>query len=508
MLNNIIATKTKTFIYSLLALNLNASQPNIIYIKTDDQRYDSLSMTGHPVTQTPHLDQLAKDGAFFDQAVITSPICGPSRANTFSGQWERKNQIGFSGYLGNDMTSEVFDNSWLMRLQSAGYETGYIGKNHVNIGLGKNKHYMQKSLDFAYIHKGHIGFHLSRYSKFSNLKNQTQVEGLMEATEAFLEPSDKEYFYSNADASVVDFLKRRNHEKPFALSINFNLPHASSIGGMGGKASDPDLYKTLYSEKLDHFPLPKGFPNIPEPLPSTVFQRSELMPYYQYKTKNGLIDTMVKMARANTAIDLFIGSLREHLNRMAIADNTIIVFASDHGLLLGEKGLGGKTFLYEDSVRIPLIIYAPFLKDQHAAKRHQQLVVGQDIPATILDLCGTAIPDTYQGKSLVPILKGIDSEWREDVFLENLFTKQGYPRMEAVRSHQWKYIRYFSKEHDRDQYLPHHTSEKAEEPIYEELFNLVNDPQEEHNLAGDHLHLATLNMYRARCKKLVYELAQ
>jgi len=180
----------------LLSLNLCFSAPNVIYIKTDDQRFDSLSMTGHPVTKTPHIDKLAKEGVFFTQAFITSPVCGPSRANTFSGQWERKNRIGFSNYLGNDMTTETFDQSWLRRLKEAGYFTGYIGKNHVTVGTGKNKGYIDKSIDFSYLKKGHIGFRLSKTPAFQHLKHETQVEGLLEATEAFLSPTVLKIFSS------------------------------------------------------------------------------------------------------------------------------------------------------------------------------------------------------------------------------------------------------------------------------------------------------------------------
>ena len=495
-------------LFTLFLVGYAQAQPNVIYIKTDDQRYDSLSMTGHPVTKTPHIDQLASEGVFFDQAFITSPICGPSRANTLSGQWERKNRVGFSDFHGNDMTREVFENSWLMCLKRAGYTTAYIGKNHVNVRDGKNKKVMSESLDFAYMHKGHIGFNLERWDTFNNLKNKTQVEGLLEATEAFLNPSEeKEYFYQTAHHSVKDFLSRRDENKPFALSVNINLPHASSIGGMGSGQRDPEYYKSLYEEQKGNFLYPEGFLSGQEPLPEKVFQLAELMGYYQYNSERGLLDNMLKMARANYAIDRFVGTLREQLTTLGIADNTIIVFASDHGLLLGEKGLGGKSFLYEDSVRIPLIVYAPALAETARGQIRDELVVGQDIPATILELCGVEVPASYQGKSLVPLITGQRTQWRKDIFLENLFTMQGYPRMEAVRSHEWKYIRYFSKEHDRKQYLPD-ASINGEQPIYEELFHLWSDPEESENLASDPQHAETLQRYRERCQTLVTELAQ
>ena len=195
-------------------------QPNVIFIKTDDQRFDSLSMTGHPVTKTPNIDQLATEGVFFNQAFITSPICGPSRVNFFTGQWERKNRVGFSSVSKNFISTAAFDNSWLMQMKRAGYFAGYIGKHHTHIGeLKKRNRYMKENLDFCYMKSGHLGFDLLTRKEFSNLKNSSQIEGLLEATEAFIRPGkDKDYFFANADASVKDFLKERDPGKPFCLS--------------------------------------------------------------------------------------------------------------------------------------------------------------------------------------------------------------------------------------------------------------------------------------------------
>lgn len=485
------------------------SLPNVIFLKTDDQRFDSLSMTGHPVTKTPHIDQLAKEGVFFERAFITSPICGPSRANFFTSQWERKNRQGFTMLSKNYISHETFDKSWLMQLKKAGYFTGYIGKHHAKIGNTKVKDgYMKESIDFCYLHTGHLGFDLHKKKGFSNLKNSSQTEGLLEAANVFISPgSDKDYFFDNADDSMKNFLQERNTSKPFALSINLNLPHASSIGGMGKKDSDPEMYRSLYNDKQNEFTFPVDYPSKKSSLPDEVFAQKDLMGFYNVSNHEKLLLKKTKMARAVHGIDLFLGSLRASLEELQIADNTIIVFASDHGLLLGEHGLGGKTFLYEESIQIPFILYSPKLSSSERGQSLSQLVVGQDIPATILDMCGITIPESYQGESVLPLVKGKKVEWRKEVFCENLFTMQNYPRMEAVRGEKWKYIRYFSKENDRDQYLPD-ASINGEQPIYEELFDLENDPKEQVNLADNMEYQAVLNQQRSRCQELVIELAQ
>ena len=277
-----------------------AEKPNVIFIKTDDQRRDSLSMTGHPVTKTPNIDRLAKEGVFFGNAFITSPICGPSRANFFTGQWERKNRQGFTYVSKNHIPKELFDNSWLMQLKQVGYFTGYIGKHHAQIGPQREQNrYMKENIDFCYMKPGHLGFDLMKWKEFKNLKNSSQIEGLFEATEVFMRSEDdKDYFFDNADASVKDFLHRRDTSKPFCLSINFNLPHAASIGGMGKKESDPEMYKSLYNNVQDEFVFPKGYPNIKVPLPENVFRQDELMGYYRTTNQKALLDKKTKMARA------------------------------------------------------------------------------------------------------------------------------------------------------------------------------------------------------------------
>lgn len=485
--------------------------PNVIFLKTDDQRFDSLSMTGHPVTKTPNIDKLAREGVFFNNAFITSPICGPSRANFFTAQWERKNRHGFYMLSRNSISEKIFDNCWLMQLKAAGYFTGYVGKNHVNVGEGRGKEknaYMKENIDFCYYHDGHLGFNLHKKKMFQNLRNPSQLEGLYEASETFLSPANEnKYFFENADDSIVNFLKERDGSKPFALSINLNLPHASSIGGMGKRESDPEIYKSLYADKQESFVFPQGYPFKETTLPDSVFSSNDLMPYYKVSNKKVLLAKKTKMARAVAGIDLMLGKLRMELEKLNVAENTIIVFASDHGLLLGEHGLGGKTFLYEESIKIPMIIHYPQFNDTIKGKKLDQLVVGQDIPPTILDICGLETPDTYQGVSMLPIIKGEKVEWREDVFCESLFTMQGYPRMEAVRGKKWKYIRYFSKENDRKKYLPD-ASINGELPVYEELFDLGEDMKEMHNLAGDTKYKTVLDEMRTRCQKLVTELSK
>lgn len=287
--------------------------------------------------------------------------------------------------------------------------------------------------------------------------------------------------------------------------VFFNLPHAASIGTMGTRPADPAIYTTLYNDQADRIPFPEGYP-LGVTLPSDVFNSDDLMPNYRHGNRKGLLGMKTKMARAMHGIDLFVGNLRKLLVEIGEDQNTIIVFTSDNGLFQGEHGLGGKTILCEESTHVPLIVYSPFLAAEARGKQRGELVVGQDVSSTLLDLCGLEIPAAYQGASLRPLMEGRGVPWREDILLENLFTDQGDPRQDAVRGKEFKDVRYFGKEKDRKQYLPE-AFKTGEEPIYEELFNLNDDPNEQHNLAGNPEYATVLKRYQARCQQLVTELA-
>ena len=363
---------------------------------------------------------------------------------------------------------------------------------------------MKENIDFCYYGEGHLGFHLGAKGKtFSNLKHLSQIEGLFEATQAYLKPGDAyDYFYENADQSIKGSLSQRDPSKPFCAWINFNLPHQASLGWMGSEPTDPEFYATLYDDQKDQITIPTDTPLFTE----EVLTVAKMPGYYRLKGE-ALRKTKLKTARAVHGIDLFIKNLRELLVELGEDQNTIIIFCSDNGLIYGEHGISGKSMLYEESVHVPLLVYSPFMESSQIGKRLDSLVVGQDIPATILDMCGVKVPDTYQGQSLVPLLKGESINWRKDVFLENLFTDQEYPRAESVRGEQFKYIRYFSRENDRKAYLPD-ASIEGEQPIYEELFDLNKDPKEQLNLATNPEYASILKAHRERCQQLVVELAK
>lgn len=489
-------------------------RPNIIYILGDDQRAEYLGCMGHPMIETPNIDAMAEKGVLFKNAFCTSPLCTPSRCCHYLGQWERKHGVNFNS--GSAISEEAWENSFPALLRKAGYFTGWVGKNHVPVGAGGYKSgCMESGFDYWYGNHHHTGFYPKEgpgREIYSNSRWHTQVEVFEEGVMNFLEPQ-KEFIESCSSP-----LPYRPTDKPFCLCVTFNLPHDRSTGYMQLRPEDDELYKSKYRDRINEFPLPrtyKAIGEITEPkLPAHVYNGIYLDCYDYVKRPAYLRERMVRICQTITGVDRFIGHLRSKLEEMNLADNTILLFSTDHGIHHGEHGLGGKSLLYEEDLRIPLLLYDPRLPDSLQGKAREELVVVPDLAPTVLELCGVNPPDTVQGSSLIPLIRGRQPEWREDFFAEVLFDGQNYPRSECVRSCGWKYIRYFKRSEDSrqkgwyrgtlDNYDDCLVSSvfDGEQPIYEELYNLKEDPYEEKNLAFLPEHTGQLGAMRARVVEL------
>ena len=491
------------------------TKPNIIYILGDDHRADYLGKAGNPVIETPNLDSLAADGVYFNNSFCTSPACTPSRTCHYLGQWERKHGINFNS--GSAVDPVAWEESFPMILKKNGYFTGWIGKNHIPAGEGGyNSGYFEEVFDFWYGNHGHSGFYPKERRGgeiYQNAEHDTQVEIFQEAALNFLKPR------SGFIKSCTTPLPERPEGSPFCLCITFNLPHGSSTGTMQLRPSDDDIYRTAYRDRQHEIPLPPTYmtydQEVASPkIPRDVYNGVRISQYDYVKNPVFLKERQVRTCQTISGMDRMLGRLREELDRLGIAENTIIVFSTDHGLHHGEHGLGGKCFLYEEDINIPMIVMDPRNKSAVRGRSIDNLVVAPDLGPTVLDLAGHAIPETMQGSSLAPFVRGDDPDWREDFFAENLFDGQNYPRSECVRSEKWKYIRYFKRTTDpkirsentygtKENYLECLTSTiDSEEPVYEELFDLENDPGEVASLVEHANEKDTLEAMRKRVEEL------
>ncbi|ADE53260.1 sulfatase family protein [Coraliomargarita akajimensis] len=499
------------------------ARPNIIFILTDDHRADHVGFMGNDVVQTPNLDQLASEATVFDNAYVNSAICTPSRACYMLGQYERKHGINFNS--GTSMSREAWEQSYPYILRDSGYFTGYIGKNHLPIGeKGYYTGFMDRTFDYWYAGHHHIGFYpKEKHAIFDNAAQDTQTEVLAEGIQAFLDPDSNEAFMKNA----VSFLQTRPDGKPFCLSIALNLPHGSSTGTMQMRETDDELYRTGYRELQDSMPLPPHYTPkqaIQEPkLPADVLLTQLRQDNYTWvDTPETVRERTIRTYEAITGIDRMIGQLRATLEKQGLADNTILIFSSDHGLFFGEHGLGGKSLCYEVTLKVPFLIYDPRLPQ---GERLNNLVMSIDVAPTILSMAGVDIPDSMQGADITPLLRGEKVNWRDAAFGENLWSNIfGNPRCETVRTAEYRYIRYFKNdnlqnrlntkpqdlyivpEYMAEDYRVHLTSTiKGEAVVYEELFHTAKDPYEAVNLANDPAYADVLKALRAKCSELVAE---
>jgi len=493
----------RTFLGAAAAA-MTGRKPNVLFVLTDDQRADYLGCMGHPVVKTPHIDALAARGTLFRNAFATSPICTPSRTCYLLGQWERKHGVNFNSQ--SSVHPDAYALSWPSLLRKAGYFTGYVGKNHTPVGQGGYAGgHMERQFDYWYGNHGHIQFYpKDRHPVYRNAKATTQPEVLLEGAANFLTPADQ-------FLAAGEFLKRRPSGVPFALTLCFNLPHSASTNSMRQLPSDPELYRTRYRDRAASMRLPGTYVSAKDAaarpkIPREVYS-GEFIPSYSYvKTPETMREMQIRTCQTVTGIDSAVGSLVEQLRGLGLEQNTVILFASDHGLFHGEHGLGGKALLYEESIHIPMIVFDPRVKRQ--VRHSREFVVPADVGPTILSLCGERVPPSMQGRSMAGLLRGETAGWRQDVFCENLFTDQEYPRVECVRNRDWKYVRYFRRfpEGGRTPYAYGETLEasiRGEQPVHEELFHLREDPMEKENVAPSRRDV--MAAMRRRCAELVKE---
>ena len=267
---------------------------------------------------------------------------------------------------------------------------------------------------------------------------------------------------------VVGFLHGRKQGKPFCLSVSFNAPHAQD--NVPQQYFWPSSVDHLYREVTIPNPAnssPDFFANLPDFLQQSLGRERW---FWRFDGVEKFQQMMKGLYRMVSGVDTAIGRIRKEIKQLGLEDNTIIIFMSDHGMFYGERGLSDCWLLYEDCIRVPLIIFDPRSEETtNYATLIEQMVLNLDIAPTILELAGLDVPKVTQGCSLVPLLTDCRPQtWRTDFCCEHLFDHPKIPKSEGIRTEHWKYIQYFEQQ-----------------PIYEELYDLKRDTQETTNLIDD-----------------------
>ncbi len=429
-------------------------RPNLLVVVTDDHPFDALGCAGHPILRTPNMDALAREGARFTHAFVTTPICAASRVSIFTGKYERAHGYTFGQ---PPLSEETVRGTYPSRLRSAGYRVGFVGK----LGVGIDRNGREEMFD---------SFTSGTYP-YLRIEGEGQVES---------DPDPPRHLTELNIDRALGFL-RESDERPFCLSISFQAPHAED--------DNPDQYvwpascDALYTEDTIAAPVPAGsgfFEALPEFL-RTGLNRKRWHWRFDTPAKR---QRMVKgYYRMLSAVDMGIGRLLATLDELGLRENTVIVLIGDNGYFLGERGYAGKWTMHERSIRVPLIVCDPRLGQSRRGVLLDAFALNVDIAPTLLDLAGLDVPQEMQGRSLRPLLEGAKTDWRKEVFTEHLWKFDPIPRTEGLRTPDWKYIRY----------LDH--------PEYEELYDLRTDPEEQHNLAGEEHHAALREQLAKRCSQ-------
>ena len=470
------------------------ARPNIIFLLTDDQRAGTLGVDGHPVIETPNLDRLAREGVRFTQAFVAEPTCAPSRVSFLTGQYERVHRIGFSSR--DKMSEKQWETTYPALLRRANYYTGFIGKFGVQNYTFRGR--THEKFDFWMAHDGWARFWA---------RGRKDLAVYADCREEIVTPMMGE--------CMDRFLDSCPEGKPFCLSVSFSAPHGSISGSMlpGESGQTRMTHPANTHPKLEEHPIygnryrDRGV-RIPEAtstdprkhIPASVMNpKGGRNRTYSYAyTKPTCLEHHYRYYQLITGIDAAVGRLRGSLRRRGLSDNTVIIFSSDHGLLMGEYGMGGKGLLYDLTARVPLVVYDPQLPGGRRGERIGELVSSIDVAPTILEYAGVERPQSVDGESLIGLMRGDPVKWRRELFLENLFTGRDTPLSEGVRTKRWKYIRYFKAP---DPYRESDLHFAGRTPVFEQLFDLEADPRETRNLVAASQHAETLARLRKSCRE-------
>jgi arylsulfatase A-like enzyme len=445
-----------------------ADRPNIIFIMSDDHAAHAISAYGSRVNQTPNIDRIAREGALLENVMATNSICTPSRATILTGQYSHLNGVPmFNRFDSSRQTVASL-------LQRGGYYTGMIGK-------------------------WHLGSDPAGFDRWEILPGQGTY------TNPILYTATGEKTYAGRYATDVitdlsiEFIRNRPRNKPFFLMSHHKAPHrpwepdaANRARFAGQWIPEPETLWDSYATRTDALhenrqrvadDLNNRDLKLPQPpdlagAALTAWQTTK--PMSVTITRDGERVTLTGEALARwkyqrymqdylatvQSLDDNIGRLLDYLDSSGLAKNTIVIYASDQGFFLGDHGLFDKRFMYEEALRMPFLVRWPAAIK--AGTRSGAIAINADFAPTFLDAAGISVPADMQGRSLLPVLRGrTPADWRTSMYYR-YYHDPGDHNTRAhygVRTRTHKLIYFWKK----DQW---------------ELFDLVNDPRELHNLYG------------------------
>ncbi|MEA3194296.1 MAG: hypothetical protein QOD26_2629 [Betaproteobacteria bacterium] len=456
----------------------SASKPNFLVILIDDLRYDEFGAGGHPYMETPHIDRLAREGAIFERAFHTTPICSPNRASIMTGQYASRH--GIIDNVARDAMSHRLPN-YHLALQKLGYETAHVGKWHMG-NDGKPRPGYDRWVSFD----GH--------GRLADPK--LNVDGRYEQRSG--------YITDLLNDEALAFLQK-DRTKPFSLFLAHKAVHPDAE-----QAADGTLSLIGYVPAERHRDLYKGrlFPKTPNMLPPEQVAKSKPAWAEAFELKKseksrallapiqaGSQEEIRLRAAMMASVDEGVGQILAALEKSGELDNTLILFLGDNGYFFGEHALGPeRRFAYEAGIRSPFVLRYPRIVK--AGSRNKDLVICQDIAPTLLELAGAKPGPHIQGLSLVSLFRNQRRSWRKSILIE-YWAEQALPWLvgmsyKAVRTDRHKYIRWLNRSRNGE---------------LDELYDLERDPWELKNLAGSRPAAPVRAKLQRELKQLVAQAA-
>ena len=439
----------------------NARRPNVIFILTDDQRYDALGFL-NPIIDTPNMDRLADEGVHFRNAFVTTALCSPSRASILTGQYMHNHGVVDNNSSPGD--GAVFFPEFLRR---GGYSTAFIGKWHMgdrataSTALGSPQPGFDHWVSFA----GQGEY----YPNTLNGKvHQLNINGS--------QVDQKGYITDELTDYALDWLNSRSDDAPFFMYLSHKAVHANF--------SPAERHRTQYSDRV--MPVPESqADNAANYAGKPLWVRNQRNSWHgvDFPYHNAQFDAqayLLQYFRTLSAVDDSLGRLLDWLEASGQADNTLIMLMGDNGFMFGEHGLIDKRAAYEESMRVPLLARGPGLAANLVV---DEIVANIDIAPTILEVAGVAREGSFDGRSLYRLARGEAVKgWREELLYEYYweFNFPSTPTTFALRTDDYKFVQYHG--------------------VWdvEELYDLREDPKEMRNLIHDPNYLPMIADLRAR----------
>ncbi len=456
-------------------------RPNVLLIMADDHAPAAFSTYGGRLNRTPNLDRLAAEGLRLDRCFCTNAICTPARASVHTGKYSHATGIKTL----NDVIDQTQETTLGMLLHDEGYQTAFVGKWH----LGHGGHSDPAGYDFWSVLPGQ-----GRYYD-------------PEMTEMGEPVVEQGYVTDVLTDKALNWLSQREEERPFFLVCAHKAPH------------DPFQPNPKHQELFADEPIPEPATfhddyrnraaaagmateqvalmhlknHVPDPVPPGLSAEEQKAWNYQSYMRNYL--------RCVASIDENVGRLLDYLDDTEIAEDTVVIYTSDHGFFLGDHGWYDKRFMYEESIRIPFLMRYPRLVQ--GAVTCERIALNVDFAPTILDYCGAPVPREMQGRSLRPLAEGRPpSDWRKSMYYRYWMHLAHFniPAHYGIRTERHKLIYYYGEALGSAGAIDEPTTPEWE------LFDLENDPREMQNIFHDPANAELVNELKVELARLQREL--